>query len=256
MRANGSFSIKLSKILQAKKFLCCCKKLKNCNSPWNTKNENGSRQMPVALPAGLNCSGNFGQCWWCERPTSVQVQTKVEERSISEGTEQIVAAFESGHQDWARDDLWGHTQRKMIHFSFTVESQVKDEQPSDKCVQKHLVRKINRSHWSEWLLILKKKKEKLWILFSDFLFDFKSNYISTVLIKCLLVYSLNAVAAVCNLKFSFHCTAFLTRLKKQNTSKCSWSFTFFIVCTQNCPYEVCRLSRVWDLNNCQLKMMW
>lgn len=103
---------------------------------------------------------------------------------------------------------------KWFIFPLLWSHKFKDEQPSDKCVQKHLVRKINRSHWSEWLLTLKKKEEKLWILF-DFLFDFKSNYISTVLIKCLLVDSLNAVAAVCNLKFSFHCTAFLTRLKNK-----------------------------------------
>lgn len=27
----------------------------------------------------------------------------------------------------------------------------------------------------------------------------------------------------------------------------------FIVCTHDCPYEMCRLYRVWDSNNCQLK---
>lgn len=55
--------------------------------------------MPVALLQALNCSENAGQCCWCEGPTSLQVQTKVEEGSISERTEQIVAAFKSGHQD-------------------------------------------------------------------------------------------------------------------------------------------------------------
>lgn len=117
--------------------------------------------MPVAFPPGLNCSENFGWCWWCERPTSLQVQTKVEERSISESTEQIVAAFEGGHQDWARDDLWGHTRGKWFIFPSLCSHKFKDGQSSDKCVQKHLVRKINWSHWSEWLPTIKKEDRKV-----------------------------------------------------------------------------------------------
>lgn len=119
-----TFPSTYQKFFRLESFCAAVIKMKNCNPPWNTKNENGSRHMPVASPLGPNCSENFGYCWWCDRPTSLQVQTKVEERSISKSTEQIVAAFESGHQDWARDDLWGRTQRKMIYFSLTVESQV------------------------------------------------------------------------------------------------------------------------------------
>lgn len=32
-----------------------------------------------------------------EEPTSLQVQTKVEERSVSKRTQQVVAAFKGGH---------------------------------------------------------------------------------------------------------------------------------------------------------------
>lgn len=63
LRANDNFSIYLSKILWAGKFLCCCnktEKLQLGNPPWNTKNENGSRHMPVASPPDPYCSENFG----------------------------------------------------------------------------------------------------------------------------------------------------------------------------------------------------
>lgn len=37
------------------------------------------------------------RCGECEGLTSLQVQTEVEERSVSQGTQQVVAAFKGGH---------------------------------------------------------------------------------------------------------------------------------------------------------------
>ena len=40
-----------------------------------------------------------------ERRTRLQVQTKVEERSVPKSAEQVVAALEGGHEDGAGDDF-------------------------------------------------------------------------------------------------------------------------------------------------------
>lgn len=93
------------------------------------------------------------QCCWHGKPTGLQVQAEVEERSVPKCTQQVVTAFEGGHEDRARDDLWGGHTVKMIYFSFQHRVTSSWANTAVINLRKNVfVRKINRSYWSDRLV--------------------------------------------------------------------------------------------------------